>query len=84
MSNAVRMPLLSMDTVARTYSFDLKAGHKIVIESRFPAGAPTYGQLVIIDNTDTAELKKHGKDFRKKPKLVLGGSWIYTIKDPED
>jgi hypothetical protein len=81
-SNTVRVPILSMDTAARTYSFDLKAGHRVAIESRWPAGSPTYGQRVIIDNTDTVELRKEGKEFRKKPKLVLGGSWIYTISDP--
>jgi hypothetical protein len=75
------VPRLSWDTIARTYSFDLKANYSATIESRFLATAPTYGQVFIIDNKDTIELKRHGKIFIKKPKLTLGGTWTYTIKD---
>ena len=75
------VPRLSWDTIARTYSFNLKANHSATIESRFLATDPTYGQIFIIDNTDTVELKKHDKLFIKKPKLTLGGTWTYTITD---
>lgn len=74
-------PRLFWDKVARTYVFNLKANHSATIESRFLATNPTYGQVFIIDNKDTIELKRHGKIFRKKPKLTLGGTWIYTITD---
>ena len=77
----IKIPLLSLDTVNRTYSFNLKAKHEIIIESRWPASLPTYGQIFIIDNSDTVKLIRHGKDFKKRPKLMLGGSWTYTITD---
>jgi hypothetical protein len=73
------VPRLLWDAIARTYSFNLKANHSATIESRFLATDPTYGQVFIIDNKDTVELKRHGKVFRKKPKLTLGGTWTYTI-----
>ncbi len=76
-----KIPILSMDTLKRTYSFNLKAGQEAFVESRFLATHPTYGQVFIIDNTDTVELKKKGKDFVKKPKLSMGGTWKYTITD---
>ncbi|NNV54259.1 hypothetical protein [Limnovirga soli] len=75
------VPRLSWDTIAMTYSFNLKANYSATIESRFLASAPTYGQVFIIDNKDTVELKRHGKIFSKKPKLTLGGTWTYIIKD---
>ncbi len=79
----VRIPILSLDTVNRTYTFNLKAGHKVIIESRWPSALPTFGQTVIIDNTDTIRLTKKGTDFRKKPKLMLGGTWTFTIIETE-
>jgi hypothetical protein len=72
-------PRLSWDTILRTYAFNLKANYSAIIENRFLATYPTYGQIFIIDNTDTVELKRHGKIFIKKPKLTLGGTWTYTI-----
>jgi hypothetical protein len=75
------VPRLFWDTTARTYAFNLKANHSATIENRFLATDPTYGQVFIIDNKDTVELKRHGKIFRKKPKLTLGGTWTYTITD---
>ena len=77
----VKTAILSLDTFNRTYSFKLKARHEVIIESRWPASVPTYGQIFIIDNSDTVELKRHGKNFKKTPKLILGGSWTYTIND---
>ena len=77
------IPRMAWDSVARTYSFTLKANHEAVVESRFLAGAPTFGQVFIIDHTDTVRLKNHGGDFIKRPKLSLGGSWTHTIKDNE-
>jgi hypothetical protein len=74
-------PILSIDTVARTYSFLLKPGHKAIVESRWPAGYPTFGQIFIIDNRDTIALERHGEDFIKKPKLLLGGSWTHVIRE---
>lgn len=76
-----RIPIVSLDTVARTYSFHLKAGHEAIVESRWPASKPTYRQVFIIDGADTVELKKHEKVFKKKPKLWAGGAWIYTIQE---
>jgi hypothetical protein len=73
------VPRLLWDTIARTYSFNLKANHSATIESRFLAADPTYGQLFIIDNIDTVELVRHGEVSRKKPKITLGGTWTYTI-----
>jgi len=75
------VPRLFWDTTARTYAFNLKANHSATIENRFLATYPTYGQVFIIDNIDTVELKRHGKIFKKKPKLTLGGTWTYTITD---
>jgi hypothetical protein len=77
---ARRIPVVSLDTVARSWSFHLKAGHKAIVESRWPASRPTYGQVFII-NADTIELKKHEKVFVKQPKLYSGGSWTYTITE---
>ena len=77
----VKVPLLSLDTVNRTYSFNLKARHEVIIESRWPASLPTFGQIFIIDNIDTIKLIRHGKYFKKRPKLILGGSWTHTIND---
>lgn len=77
------VPRLSWDTIARTYEFKLKANHSATIENRFLAADPTYGQLFIIDNKDTVELKRHEKVFKKKPKLTLGGTWTYTITEKQ-
>jgi len=75
------VPMLAKDTIARTYSFVLKSGYSATVESRFLAALPTFGQIFIIDQTDTVELKRDGKDFVKKPKLLIGGSWTHSIKD---
>jgi hypothetical protein len=75
------IPMLSWDTVARTYSFNLSANHEAIVESRFLAPFPTFGQVFIIDNTDTVKLQRHGKDFRKRPKLLFGGTWMHKITD---
>ncbi len=72
----VKIPILSLDTVNRTYSFNLKANHEVIVESRWSVSTPTYGQMFIIDNLDTVELKKQGKIFKKR-----GGSWTYIIND---
>ncbi len=77
----VVVPRLLWDTTARTYSFKLMANHSATIESRFLAATPTYGQIFVIDNKDTVELTRQGKVFTKKPKLALGGTWTYSIKD---
>lgn len=71
----------SRDTTKRTYSFLLKPNQKAIVESRFLATVPTFGQIFIIDNKDTIELKARKNEFRKRPKLFLGGEWTYTIKD---
>jgi hypothetical protein len=78
---AKRIPVVSLDTVARSWSFHLKAGHKAIVESRYPASRPTYGQVFIIDQADTIELKRREKVFVKRPKLYSGGSWTYTITE---
>jgi hypothetical protein len=75
------VPMLAKDTIARTYSFILRPNYSATVESRFLATLPTFGQIFIINKTDTVKLIRHGKDFRKKPKLMLGSSWTYTIKD---
>ena len=77
----VKIPILLLDTINRTYSFNLKARHEVIIESRWPASLPTFGQLFIIDNTDTIKLVRHGRDFEKRPKLLLRGNWTHTIND---
>ena len=46
----------------------------------WPASAPTYGQVFIIDNHDTIALQPKSKQFKKRPRLMLGGSWTYAIK----
>jgi len=79
----VKIPVLMLDTIARTYSFILKAGQEVYVESRFPAASPTYGQVFIIGNTDTVVLKRHGKIFKKEPKLLPGCSWNYTIREQQ-
>jgi hypothetical protein len=76
-----KIPILLLDTINRTYSFNLKAKHEVIIESRWPASLPTFGQIFVIDNIDTIKLVRHGKDFKKRPKLLLGGSWIHIITD---
>lgn len=75
------VPRLAWDTIARTYSFHLMANHISTIESRFLAVSPTYGQVFIIDGRDTVELKKHDSGFLKRPRLMFGGTWTYTITD---
>jgi hypothetical protein len=79
----VSIPILSLDTANKTYSFNLKAGHEVFVEHSLPMTYPTFGQIFIIDNQDTVMLKRHGKIFRKSPKLLLGGIWSYTINDNE-
>lgn len=74
-----KTPILTLDTALRTYSFILKAKHEVVVEFRNKATAPTFGQTFMIDNAGIIELKRHGKDFKKSPKLLPGGSWTYTI-----
>ena len=73
-------PVLSKDTTKRTYTFILKAGMDAIVERRWPATNPTYGQVFIIDNKDTIALQSKSKQFKKRPRLMLGGSWTYAIK----
>ena len=75
------VPMLTKDTIERTYSFILRANYSATVEGRFGAALPTFGQIFIINQKDTVRLIRHGKDFVKKPKLLLGGSWKHTIKD---
>jgi len=75
------VPMLTKDTVARTYSFVLRPNYSATVESHFLAALPTFGQVFIINHTDTVKFIRNGKDFVKKPKLMLGGSWTHTIKD---
>jgi hypothetical protein len=74
------VPMLTKDTTARNYSFILRSNYSATVESRFGAALPTFGQIFIIDQKDTVKLIRHGKDFVKKPKLLLGGSWTHIIK----
>ena len=69
-----RIPIQALDTINRSYTFFLKAKHEVIIEARWSASTPTFGQVFIIDNTDTIYLKRRGKDFKKR-----GGSWTHTI-----
>lgn len=73
-------PMLSSDTIARTYSFNLKAGEYAIVESRWPATQPTFGQVFIIGNTDTVNLKPRSKLFKRKRFFFVGGTWTYVIK----
>jgi hypothetical protein len=79
----VIIPMSSIDTTERTYSFTLKANYSATVESRFLVALPTFGQIFIINESDTIELKRNGNDFIKRPKLLLGGSWTHTIKDKQ-
>jgi hypothetical protein len=72
----VRTSVLSLDTVNRTYEFVIRPKHEVIIESFYPSRRPTYGQVFIIDNTDTVTLDRKRKDFTKR-----GGVWSYAIKD---
>lgn len=74
-----KTPIFDMDTLKKTYSFNLKARHEAFVESRSLTSKPTYGQFFIINNVDTVVLKKGGKDFIKKSKLSIGGTWKHTI-----
>lgn len=77
----IRCPILSLDTIARSYYFVARAGYKIIVESKWLASTPVFGQKFIIDGGDTLELIRHGHDFRKRPKFGLGGDWEHTIDD---
>lgn len=70
----------SRDTTKRAYSFLLKPNQKAIVEIRFLTTLPTFGQIFIIDNMDTVELKKGSKDFVRRPKLTFGGEWAYVIE----
>ena len=74
-------PILLLDTISRTYSFLLKPWHEAIVESCWPAGYPTFGQIFIIDKSDTIVLERHGDDFTKKPKLLFSGSWLHVITE---
>jgi hypothetical protein len=79
--NSIKMiPLESIDTVTGRYSFVLKPGYQAIVESRFLAVYPTFGQVFIIDQSDTVQLVHRGKGFRKRPKIWLGGTWKHEIK----
>jgi hypothetical protein len=73
------IPYSSHDTTLRTYSFTLPANYSAVLESRFLSSLPTFGQVVIIDNKDTVTLLKGGRDFKRRAKLMFGGTWTHTI-----
>lgn len=75
------IPTMMKDTAARMYAFVLKAGYTAAIEPIHMGSWPCYGKQFIIDNADTIELKRHGKDFVRKPCWSLGGAWTYTIQD---
>jgi len=70
----VTTKLISLDTINRSYTFELKSLHDVTIESRYPGKRPQFGQVFIIDEKDTVVLSRHGKDFRKRY-----GLWSHTI-----
>jgi hypothetical protein len=72
----VKIAVQSLDTINRTYFIQLKAKHQVVVEARRKASALPWGQLFIMDNTDTVELRRRGGAFKKR-----GGSWTYVIQD---
>jgi hypothetical protein len=74
------IPILNNDTVNSRYEFDVPAGRSVLLEHHMGTH-PTYGQSFLIDRRDTIRLTEKNGDFRKKPKLLLGGAWIYTIKE---
>jgi len=75
------LPTTLSDTSARVYEFVLKAGYTAEIESMHFGTRPNYGKTIIIDNTDTIQLKRHGKDFCKTPFSAIGGMWTHVIRD---
>lgn len=77
------IPKTDWDTAARTYSFNLPPNYEAIVEQRFLTALPTFGQVFIIDGTDTIKLMRRGRDFIKRPKLLLGGTWSHTIKDKQ-
>jgi len=79
----VKVHIQSLDTVARTYSFILKANHKLILQDTYPTVSPVFGQVFIINHTDTVKLDRNGKFFKKYPRRGKGGSWIYEITDSQ-
>ena len=72
--------VIRKDTVTKTNSFILKPGCNAQVESHM--GVPGYQIVYIIDDKDTISVygrKKSG--FRKRPKLLLGCTWTYDIKN---
>lgn len=41
-----KIPILLSDAINRSYSFNLKATHEVIIESRWPASLPTLEQIL--------------------------------------
>jgi len=72
----VTTKLILLDTINRTYSFELKSLHDVTIESRYPAKRPQFGTVFIINEKDTIYLGRHGKDFRRR-----AGHWWHTIAE---
>jgi len=77
----VKVHISSLDTLNRTYSFTLKTGYKLILQDVYPTVTPAFGQVFIIDNTDTVMFDRSRKFFKKSPKMGKGGSWKYTITD---
>lgn len=75
----VIIPVASLDTVARTYWFTLKAGHQVILAEGYPSFVPQFGQWFLIDGKDTIVLDRKGTFFKKRPKLGKGGNWTYSI-----
>lgn len=77
--NPMIIPILYLDTVTKSYSFVLQAGRQVTVEASIGA-YPTYGQMFIINNRDTAILQKESGNFATRKRHSFGGVWIYTIK----
>ncbi|MBS1563977.1 MAG: hypothetical protein JST39_06285, partial [Bacteroidetes bacterium] len=76
----IRIPTLDNDTAARTYSFTLEPGYHSIVQWQ-SVGGSCQMKYFIIDDRDTLRFDRDHKKFTKKPKLVLGGTWTYAIKE---
>jgi hypothetical protein len=76
-----KVHITTLDTMSRTFSFNLKKGYELILQDTYPTVTPAFGLLFIIDYTDTVKFDRSGAFFKKHPKMGKGGRWIYRIID---
>lgn len=70
----VLLPLLQQGPDNPGYAFVLGNRQRVILQSGWPVSSLSWGQAIVINETDTVVLHKKSRPFQHK-----GGTWTYTI-----